>query len=89
MAQQTNSVYVNGDFSEPMSNQHNFDREYSLDNPKRAMCDYSRIMHRHTKQQLDLATSSARRRSQGNSIHSLSPTESNGLGDESINSTDS
>lgn len=47
MAQQDNirnGVYVNGDFSEPMTSSHDFDREYNLDDPKRAMCDYSRFV---------------------------------------------
>jgi hypothetical protein len=43
MAQSDNGVYVNGDFSEPMSG-HNFEDQYDMDDPKKAMCDYSRYV---------------------------------------------
>ena len=80
---QTDSVYIQGGFSEPMSAQHNFANQYDLGNRPRAMSVYARyvkamcsrhflllliihfsVMHQHTKQQLDMATNSARRRSQ-------------------------
>ncbi|MCJ1303361.1 hypothetical protein MMC08_006170 [Hypocenomyce scalaris] len=57
------SVYVNGTFSEPMTAQHNFQNQYDLDNPVEAMTTYARVMHEHTKSQMDIATRSARRRS--------------------------
>ncbi|ORX92985.1 hypothetical protein BCR34DRAFT_550906 [Clohesyomyces aquaticus] len=63
----TNGVYVSGDFSEPMSAQHNFNNQYEMENPHRAMSSYARIMHEHTKRQLNTATNSARRRSAGTS----------------------
>ncbi|OCL09482.1 hypothetical protein AOQ84DRAFT_291148 [Glonium stellatum] len=61
---QSSGVYVHGDFSEPMSTQHNFSNQFDLENPHQAMSVYARIMREHTKQQLNIATSSARRRSQ-------------------------
>ncbi|KAF1986539.1 hypothetical protein K402DRAFT_332147 [Aulographum hederae CBS 113979] len=56
------SVYVNGQFSEPMSAQHNFSEQYDLEDPATAMSSYNRVMHQHTKQQLATATNSAARR---------------------------
>lgn len=79
---QVEGVYVSGNFSEPMSAQHNFANEFDLEDPNKAMSVYARyvssasfpptyspltltrIMHEHTKRQLNIATSSARRRSQ-------------------------
>ncbi|KAF2087571.1 hypothetical protein K490DRAFT_16958, partial [Saccharata proteae CBS 121410] len=65
MSTATQSVYVRDDFSEPMSAQHNFANQYDLDNPHESMSVYARVMHEHTKHQLDMATNSARRRTQG------------------------
>ncbi|OCK82109.1 hypothetical protein K432DRAFT_293980 [Lepidopterella palustris CBS 459.81] len=62
---QTQAVYVHGDFSEPLSAQHNFANQFDLEHPHHAMSVYARIMHEHTRQQLNMATRSARRRSQG------------------------
>ncbi|KAG9197938.1 hypothetical protein B5807_08784 [Epicoccum nigrum] len=56
------SVYVTDNFSEPMTAQHNFVNNFDLDHPEKAMSDYQRIMHEHTKRQLSTATNSARRR---------------------------
>ncbi|KAH7135265.1 hypothetical protein B0J11DRAFT_575863 [Dendryphion nanum] len=78
-----NAVYVSGDFSEPMHAQHNFANQYDLDQPEQAVSSYARIMHEHTKRQLQTATQSARRRSEGSSYGSS--LHSN----ESVNSTDS
>ncbi|PSN74432.1 hypothetical protein BS50DRAFT_627760 [Corynespora cassiicola Philippines] len=69
---QTSAVYVSGNFSEPMTAQHNFANNFDLDNPSHAMSVYARIMHEHTKKQLSTATSSARRRSQNTSPESSS-----------------
>ncbi|KZF20338.1 hypothetical protein L228DRAFT_270417 [Xylona heveae TC161] len=57
------AVYVNGDFSEPMSAQHNFQNHFDLDHPVQAMHLYNRIMHQHTKRQMEKATDSMRRHS--------------------------
>ncbi|KAH7054206.1 hypothetical protein B0J12DRAFT_539398, partial [Macrophomina phaseolina] len=67
MSTATAGVYVRDNFSAPMSAQHNFANQYDLDNPTQSMSIYSRVMHEHTKHQLENATSSARRRSQGGS----------------------
>ncbi|KAF2023686.1 hypothetical protein EK21DRAFT_80280 [Setomelanomma holmii] len=67
MTQQRQQVYVSGDFSEPMSAQHNFANNFDLDNPDAAMSAYQKIMHEHTKRQLNTATDSARRRSAASS----------------------
>ncbi|KAJ5022199.1 hypothetical protein PSV08DRAFT_37625, partial [Bipolaris maydis] len=69
------SVYVSEGFSEPMSAQHNFANNFDLNDPERAMSEYQRIMHEHTKRQLTTATDSARRRS-GGSNESVSSTSS-------------
>ncbi|KAF1969412.1 hypothetical protein BU23DRAFT_557713 [Bimuria novae-zelandiae CBS 107.79] len=58
------AVYITDNFSEPMAPQHNFANNFGLDNPGQAMSLYARIMHEHTKKQLNTATDSARRRSQ-------------------------
>ncbi|KAG9193251.1 hypothetical protein G6011_03286 [Alternaria panax] len=64
MTESRQPVYVSGDgFSEPMSAQHNFASNFDLNDPDRAMSEYQRIMHEHTKRQLSTATDSARRRS--------------------------
>jgi hypothetical protein len=63
MSQSRQQVYVQGDFSEPMSAQHNFVNNFNLDDPESAMSAYQKIMHEHTKRQLSTATDSARRRS--------------------------
>ncbi|KAK8205454.1 hypothetical protein BKA81DRAFT_289296, partial [Phyllosticta paracitricarpa] len=57
------AVYVRENFSEPMTPMHNFANQYDLDNPQASMHSYNRVMHEHTKLQLERATSSARRRS--------------------------
>ncbi|KAF4314209.1 hypothetical protein SLS57_009477 [Botryosphaeria dothidea] len=72
------SVYVCDDYSAPMSAQHNFAHQYDLDNPTQSMSIYARVMHEHTKHQLENATNSARRRSQGGSNASLSSDSSRG-----------
>ena len=38
---------------------------YDFEDPVQAMTDYSRLMHRHTKSQLEAATKAVRRRSSG------------------------
>ncbi|KAF1832186.1 hypothetical protein BDW02DRAFT_571341 [Decorospora gaudefroyi] len=77
MTETPQSVYNSDGFSEPMSAQHNFANHYDLDNPERAMTDYQRIMHEHTKRQLSTATDSARRRSGASSSNaSVSSTSS-------------
>jgi hypothetical protein len=44
MTQQRQQVYVSGDFSEPMSAQHNFANNFDLDNPEAAMSAYQRYV---------------------------------------------
>ncbi|KAF2179834.1 hypothetical protein K469DRAFT_471670, partial [Zopfia rhizophila CBS 207.26] len=57
-------IYVQGDFSELMSAQHSFANQFDLENLNHAISVYARrIMHEHTKRQLNMATTSARRRS--------------------------
>ncbi|KAF1994864.1 hypothetical protein P154DRAFT_624420 [Amniculicola lignicola CBS 123094] len=56
-----NSAYGAGDYSELMSTQHIYESQHALNSPT----DYAKIMHEHTKKQLEIATNSARRRSQG------------------------
>ncbi|KAF1954150.1 hypothetical protein CC80DRAFT_493995 [Byssothecium circinans] len=78
----SNGIYVNDSYSEPMTPQHNFANTFDMDHPEKAMSSYARIMHEHTKKQLNSATSSARRRSQNspdsssNSLSSVSSTAS-------------
>ncbi|CAO2647245.1 Nn.00g081670.m01.CDS01 [Neocucurbitaria sp. VM-36] len=71
MTETRQSVFVSDGFSEPMSAQHNFANNFDLNNPERAMSEYQKIMHEHTKRQLSSATDSARRRS-GSSNGSVS-----------------
>ncbi|KNG46154.1 hypothetical protein DDE82_004710 [Stemphylium lycopersici] len=75
MTESSQQIYVSDGFSEPMSAQHNFANHFDLNDPDRAMTDYQRIMHEHTKRQLTTATDSARRRS-GASDESVSTTSS-------------
>ncbi|KAI9791347.1 MAG: hypothetical protein M1833_001538 [Piccolia ochrophora] len=37
------AVYVNGNFSEPLAAQHEFQNKYDLDDPSSAMTSYSRL----------------------------------------------
>ncbi|KAH6882397.1 hypothetical protein J4E91_003343 [Alternaria rosae] len=76
MTESRQQVYVSDGFSEPMSAQHNFANHFDLNDPDRAMTDYQRIMHEHTKRQLTTATDSARRRSGASSSDSVSSTSS-------------
>ncbi|OJD33469.1 uncharacterized protein BKCO1_3000032 [Diplodia corticola] len=78
MSAATARVYVTDDYSAPMSPQHNFANHYDLDDPTTSMSLYARVMHEHTKHQLESATSSARRRSQGGSNASISSESSHG-----------
>ncbi|CAD0020945.1 unnamed protein product [Aureobasidium pullulans] len=55
-------VYIAEDFSEPTAPQYEFPQHYDLNDPDSARLSYQRLMHEHTKQQFELATSSARRR---------------------------
>lgn len=50
-------------FAEDSSPQDTFTSNYDLDNPIAAMSSYSRLMHQHTKRQMELATRSTGRRS--------------------------
>ncbi|KAF2734618.1 hypothetical protein EJ04DRAFT_512327 [Polyplosphaeria fusca] len=82
---QSSGVYVADGFSEPMSAQYNFTNQYDLSKPDRAMSSYARIMHEHTKSQLNTATDSARRRSTSSST---SASTSPGLSRTSVTSTE-
>ncbi|THY17352.1 hypothetical protein D6D00_08545 [Aureobasidium pullulans] len=55
-------VYIAEDFSEPTAPQYEFPQHYDLNDPDSARLSYQRLMHEHTKQQFELAASSARRR---------------------------
>ncbi|KAF2455597.1 hypothetical protein BDY21DRAFT_267954, partial [Lineolata rhizophorae] len=67
--EQNSGVYIQPGttYSEPMTAQHNFANTYDLSHPQQAMSSYSKVMLQHTQRQLQTATSSARRRSQGSS----------------------
>ncbi|KAI9822610.1 MAG: hypothetical protein M1827_000329 [Pycnora praestabilis] len=84
MASQSNGVYVQNEFSDPLTAQSNFHTQYDLENPHEAMSSYARVMHQHTKRQMESATRSARRRSpeSANTI-GISPQSSN----ESVSSS--
>ncbi|KAF2841331.1 hypothetical protein M501DRAFT_929322 [Patellaria atrata CBS 101060] len=71
MASEHSGVYIQDGFSEPMSAQHSFMNNFNVHDPDQAMSMYARIMHQHTKHQLDTATHSSRRRSNGGSTPSL------------------
>ncbi|KAF2491979.1 hypothetical protein BU16DRAFT_99762 [Lophium mytilinum] len=75
-------VLAQGAYSEAA--QQNFTSQFDVDHPNDAMSTYARIMHEHTKVQLNTATSSARRRSQG-----VSPSLKTGLSVESVSSNGS
>ncbi|EMC93776.1 hypothetical protein BAUCODRAFT_58696, partial [Baudoinia panamericana UAMH 10762] len=50
-------------YSEQMEAQDHFAQTFDLSRPEQAMSSYQRLMHQHTKQQFEMATSSSRRRS--------------------------
>jgi hypothetical protein len=55
-------VYISQDYSESTAPQYEFPQHYDLNDPDSARLSYQRLMHEHTKQQFELAASSARRR---------------------------
>ncbi|KAI9880925.1 MAG: hypothetical protein M1830_009993 [Pleopsidium flavum] len=59
----SSAVHVNGSFDEPVAAQHDFPNQYDDESPLDAITDYARVMHQHTKRQMDIATRSSRRRS--------------------------
>ncbi|QDS69039.1 hypothetical protein FKW77_009719 [Venturia effusa] len=61
--------------------------QYEYDSADVAMSEYAKLMHKHTKQQLETASNSARRRSQG-TTSSLNH-ESSDASRSSVSSTDS
>ncbi|KAF2816207.1 uncharacterized protein BDZ99DRAFT_458101 [Mytilinidion resinicola] len=75
-------VLAQGAYSEAA--QQNFTSQFGMENPNDAISTYAKIMHEHTKTQLNTATSSARRRSQG-----ISPSLTSGLSVESVSSNGS
>lgn len=68
MAVANTSIYETDSISNVTPLQTNFAEELSDygSDPVAAMTSYSRTMHQHTKQQMEAATKSARRRSIGN-----------------------
>lgn len=71
--------YLNVD---PVAARDNFAQNFDLNQPEKAMTSYQKLMHEHTKQQFENATSSSKRRSSGRSVASLKK-------DDSIDSTSS
>jgi hypothetical protein len=69
--------------------QQNFAQQYSYEHPNQAMSEYAKYIHQHTKQQLEKATSSARRRSNNDgttpAVAALSTESSTDSGASSIN----
>ena len=55
-------VYIAQDYTESTAPQYEFPQHYDLNDPDSARVSYQRLMHEHTKQQFEMATSSARRR---------------------------
>ncbi|KAM0723898.1 hypothetical protein Q7P37_000888 [Cladosporium fusiforme] len=49
----------------------NFAQNFDLNQPQKAMTSYQKLMHEHTRQQFENATSSSRRRSSGGPVASL------------------
>ncbi|KAL1297765.1 hypothetical protein AAFC00_006302 [Neodothiora populina] len=82
MSAPSSMVYVNEDFSAPMSSQYNFSNQFDLDNPEEARMSYMRLMHEHTKHQFEMATSSAARRRASPAEHNVG-----GLRPETSNSS--
>lgn len=62
-----------------------FQQNFDLNRPEQAMTSYQKLMHEHTKQQFENATSSSRRRSPGAPVASLQKDDSR----SSVSSTDS
>ncbi|KAL1589761.1 hypothetical protein WHR41_01614 [Cladosporium halotolerans] len=71
--------YLNVD---PVVARDHFAQNFDLNQPEKAMTSYQKLMHEHTKQQFETATSSSKRRSSGRSVASLKK-------DDSIDSTSS
>lgn len=71
--------YLNVD---PVVARDHFAQNFDLNQPEKAMTSYQKLMHEHTKQQFESATSSSKRRSSGRSVASLKK-------DDSIDSTSS
>lgn len=69
--------YLNVD---PVVARDHFAQNFDLNQPEKAMTSYQKLMHEHTKQQFENATSSSKRRSSGRSVASLKK-------DDSVDST--
>ncbi|KAK3063249.1 hypothetical protein LTS18_001893 [Coniosporium uncinatum] len=88
MAAQDSPAFVQGDFSEPMANHGHMSEDYELEDSNTSVSSYARTMHQHTKQQLAMATKSARRRS-GDQAPDLSLETSNTGSISSVSSNES
>ncbi|MCJ1330777.1 hypothetical protein MMC10_007464 [Thelotrema lepadinum] len=56
------TVHTTGSIEQPTTAQQHFADGYDLDHPIEAIHNYARIMHRHTKTQMEIAYRSSRRR---------------------------
>ncbi|KAM0803331.1 hypothetical protein BDR22DRAFT_886705 [Usnea florida] len=72
-------------FATDSSPQDAFAQHYDLDNPTESVNSYSRLMHQHTKRQMDLATRSSRRSPADQAVSGMTQLS----GESSIDSVDS
>ncbi|CAF9905938.1 MAG: hypothetical protein ALECFALPRED_001914 [Alectoria fallacina] len=72
-------------FTADSTPQDSFAAHYNLDNPMESVNSYSRLMHQHTKRQMDLATRSTRRTPADQGVSSMSQLS----GEGSVDSVDS
>lgn len=59
------AVYTTSDIEQPLPVQENFVENYDMNDPASAVNHYARIMREHTQKQMQTATNSSRRRTQG------------------------
>jgi hypothetical protein len=81
------AVYTTGSFDDRSAHsaQQHFTESFDMDQPITAMSNYARIMHEHTKRQMDTASRQASRRTNG--LHDESSSAMSSLTTE--NSVDS
>ena len=80
------TVYTTDSIESPTAVQQEFTNHYDMANPMDAIQDYAKMMHLHTKRQMENATQVARRRGSSGTGYSSLETESS---TESMTSVDS
>ncbi|KAI4156381.1 MAG: hypothetical protein LQ340_000317 [Diploschistes diacapsis] len=82
------TVHTTSSIEEPTPAQEHFTDNYDLDHPIDAIQDYARLMFRHTKVQMDNASTSSRRRAANDGVPAVANLSTSESTDSSIDSVD-